>query len=92
MLSLMNARVCCGLTGKRTIVRRLTSAARWFAPGAILLLVPKCPLCIAACVAAATGFGLSFSTAAYLRSSLIVLCIGFLLFFALGQARKILNL
>jgi len=52
--------------------------AKSIVPGAILALMPKCPLCVAAYLALATGIGISFTTAAYIRSALIAICILFL--------------
>jgi hypothetical protein len=53
-------------------------------PGAILVLLPKCPLCIVG-YAAAAGIGLSISTAANLRSLTVFVCLGLLVFFAARQ-------
>jgi hypothetical protein len=60
-------------------------AAKWIVPGAILALMPKCPLCVAAYLALATGIGISFTTAAYVRSALIATCILFLTFLVARQ-------
>src|SRR5690242_18186505 len=42
-------------------------------PSALLVLLPKCPACIAAYVAI-TGIGISFTAAAYLRLGILSLC------------------
>mgnify|MGYP001798757549 CR=1 FL=1 len=65
---------CC-YVGKPTLLERAASTLRWIVPGAILVVVPKCPLCIVAYVVAATGIGLSVSTAESIRILLIIVCL-----------------
>lgn len=65
---------CCrkgtGVTG----VSRIAGMAGYAVPGTVLVLLPKCPLCIAAWLAAGTGIGVAVSTAAHLRTLLLLAC------------------
>jgi hypothetical protein len=81
----MNASVpsCCCLAASthdqsqratRPAPRRVNLTG-WLLPSALLVLMPKCPACMAAYIAMATGLGISLPTAANVRSMLITLCI-----------------
>jgi len=74
---------CCDAASDRktpTWVRRVREFFTWVLPSAILVLVPKCPACLAAYVALWTGLGLSLSVATYLRSGMLFLGVASLLF------------
>jgi hypothetical protein len=47
-----------------------------------MVLMPKCPMCVVAYVAIATGAGISVSAAAELRVGVLVLCAIVILFVA----------
>lgn len=66
------------------VVRRILGLVKALTPGAILVLLPKCPLCIVG-YAAAAGIGLSVSTAENLRSLTFFTCLGLLLLFGARQ-------
>lgn len=76
---------CCG---RRTLVLRCRTTAGWILPASALALMPKCPACVAAYVAVATGFGISLSAAAYLRTAAIAACVAMLLYFAAKFVRR----
>lgn len=67
---------CCKASARRS----LFGFGGWVAPAAVLALMPKCPMCLAAYVAVGTGLALPISTAAHLRTTLIVVCIASLAF------------
>ncbi len=75
----MIARSCCG---------RGAEIAGVIVPGATFALLPKCPACVAAYVALATGLSISFSTAAYIRTSLVIVLVSALVFVA---ARRVIR-
>jgi hypothetical protein len=74
---------CCN------VARRSRAIAGWVVPGAVLALLPKCPACVAAYVAVATGVSIPFATASHLRILIILLCTAALL---LAGLRPVLRL
>ncbi|HWD98529.1 MAG TPA: hypothetical protein VG345_05820 [Bryobacteraceae bacterium] len=51
----MTGRCCTGEGRSRRLARRLSGAAASVLPGAALVLLPKCPLCLAAWLTAVMG-------------------------------------
>ena len=83
---------CCHAASDRktpTGMRRVREIFAWLLPSAILVLVPKCPACLAAYVTLWTGLGLSLSTATYLRWGLLSLCVASLLFLIVERLYRI---
>ena len=71
-----------------TWLRRAREVAGWLVPGALLALMPKCPLCLVAYVALCSGLTMSCSSAHLLMRLLTALCIGTL---ALCVVRRVVN-
>jgi len=95
----MNVRDCCeinaraGDTARRpvSLFRRGGEIAAWIIPTATLALLPKCPVCVAAYVALATGIGISLPAATYLRVTLVALCVASLAFIAATRLRNFIT-
>ena len=97
----MNGPSCCGestrecskkdneqvnrLTKTSGIRQRFFHFTRYMFTGTVIILLPKCPFCLAAYITMATGIGLSFTIASFLRILLIVLCIASISSFAARQ-------
>src|SRR5215510_9581906 len=81
----MKSNRCCGNSRGPTLSRRCIEVAEWILPSAILALIPKCPICLAAYIALWTGLGLSVGAAANLRVLLIVACVISLVFLVARQ-------
>ena len=73
----------------RNFFERFKDFAGWLLPSATLILLPKCPLCLAGYIALGTGIGLSVSGATYLRLLLIVLCVTTLFYVAIRQVSRL---
>ena len=69
-------------------MQKARSICAWILPNAILVLMPKCPACLAAYLALLTGFGLSFAAATYVRWALIILCVASLLFLIVKRLKR----
>lgn len=63
--------------------------AGWGMPIVVLALLPKCPMCLAAYIALATGIGVSVSAASCLRIGAIMLSIAALLVLLALRRRSI---
>lgn len=72
---------CCTSGGpSRPLARRLTAAAGSILPGAALVLLPKCPLCLAAWLAVATGVSIPVALVAPVRGLVIALWVAAMIF------------
>jgi len=94
----MNTHHCCQTaTRGRDNARRPASRWRgrgeiagWIVPSATLALLPKCPACVVGYVALATGLGVSVTTAAHLRTLVVILCMASLVFVVARRLRRFL--
>ena len=75
-----------GLTNESGFLKRCLYFFRWMFTGSVIILLPKCPICLAGYIAMATGIGFSLSVASFIRVLMIILCIISLATFA---ARRI---
>ena len=93
----MNTHHCCqtrtraGGDARRPAsrLRRGGEIAGMIVPGVTLALLPKCPACVAAYLALATGIGISLPAARCLRATLVVLCVASLAFIAARRLRSL---
>jgi len=87
----MNTDRCCENSNPRTFARRYVDVFGWIILGAILAILPKCPMCLAAYIALWSGIGLSFSAATHLRVLLLMLSVGLILFMVVRNTRRLIH-
>jgi len=61
---------------------------QWLFPVTLLVLMPKCPLCVVAYVALFTGIGITVSTAGWIQILMPVLCLSLLAYLAVRHWRR----
>jgi hypothetical protein len=66
-------------------LRRRGEFAGWIISSTTLVLLPKCPACVAAYVMLFSGLGISVASAAHLRTSLLILGLAVLLCLGLNR-------
>jgi hypothetical protein len=71
--------------------RRIGEILGWIFPTTALALIPKCPACVAAYVALATGIGISVPAATHLRTSMVFVCAASLVLLAARRIKRIGN-
>ncbi|HEY2012485.1 MAG TPA: hypothetical protein VGH38_03240 [Bryobacteraceae bacterium] len=86
----MTGQCCAGRLGGVSPTPRfaLSRVAASILPGAMLVLLPKCPLCLAAWLTLATGVGFSAAGAAWVRGMLVVFWVAAVAFAAVSIIRQ----
>jgi hypothetical protein len=69
-------------------LRRAWRGIQWAFPATLLVLIPKCPFCVAAYVALFTGIGVSVSTARWIQVLMLVFCLGSLAYLVVRYWRR----
>jgi hypothetical protein len=70
------------------LLRRAWRGIQWLFPATLLVLIPKCPLCVAAYVALFTGVGITVSTARWIQILMQVSCLASLAYLAVRHWRR----
>jgi hypothetical protein len=68
----MSAPCCAGKTASSQLARRLSQGTASLLPAALMVFLPKCPLCLAAWLTVATGIRFSAAGAVWLRGGALL--------------------
>ncbi len=60
---------------RSSIIRRIWHGVHWVLPTTLLVLTPKCPMCVAGYIVMFTGVGVTLTTARYVWILTPVLCV-----------------
>ena len=71
----MTGQCCVRGSAPHRLARRLSTLTASILPAALLVLLPKCPLCLAAWLTVATGVSFSAAGVAWARASIVVSCL-----------------
>ncbi|HEY8750103.1 MAG TPA: hypothetical protein VIM11_19115 [Tepidisphaeraceae bacterium] len=76
--------------GKRAtgFLGRAWLSIQWLFPATLLVLMPKCPICVAAYVALFTGIGITVSTGRWIQILMVVFCLSSLGYFSVKHWRS----
>jgi len=81
-------RCCCTGEGRIRLARRLAGAASSVLPGAVLVLLPKCPLCLAAWLTLVTGMSVSAAAGTWAWRLTVLFCVAALALTAVQLCRR----
>lgn len=70
--------------------QRRFALVKFSLPALILALLPKCPACFAAYIALGTGISVSVAAASFLKTLLIAICVGMLVWLLASAFRSVL--
>jgi hypothetical protein len=72
----------------RLLARRLSAAGARILPGAVLILLPKCPMCLAAWLTVATGLSVSAAAGDWVTKAITAACAAAIALIAIQFVRK----
>jgi hypothetical protein len=84
----MVGQCCMGGGRSRRLARRLAGSAASVLPGAVLMALPKCPLCIVAWLAVA-GIGVSAGAVVWMRGLIVALWVAAIVITAVYGVRRL---
>jgi hypothetical protein len=84
----MTPQCCTGERPSRRLARRLSAAGASLLPGAVVVLLPKCPICLAAWLTVISGTAVSAAGAARMRGLIVVMWVAVVAYVAAQIRRK----
>lgn len=76
---------------KNKSLRKMVNFVGALLSGLLIILIPKCPMCLAAYIAVGTGIGVSFTVAGYIKIMMIAICVVSFFYFVFKRRRRMLK-